>query len=326
MATGAILVTGAAGFIGHATARHLLERGERVIGLDDLNAYYDPTLKEARLANLADSPEFAFHRGDVADATQLGHLFREHRVDRVVHLAAQAGVRYSLDNPFAYEHANLAGHLAVLEACRQCGALGHLVYASTSSVYGDSPLDGEAFSEDLPATEPASLYAATKRSCELMSHAYAGLFGFPQTGLRFFTVYGPWGRPDMAYFSFTQKILAGEPIEVFGEGRMARDFTYIDDIVDGIIGALDRPPASGEHRLLNIGDSQPIGLMDMIAALERALGRPAAKIMRPMQPGDVTTTHADITRLHALTGYRPKVALDEGLGEFVTWYRDYYGV
>jgi len=319
-----LLVTGAAGFIGHATAHRLLDRGETVIGLDIVNDYYDPALKEARLATLAGRPGFTFHRADVADAALVADLVRANGVRRVIHLAAQAGVRYSIDNPFAYEHSNLAGHLAILEACRHAPDFEHLVYASSSSVYGDRALDGAGFTEEDPTVSPVSLYAATKRSCELMSHSYASLYGFPQTGLRFFTVYGPWGRPDMAYFSFARRILAGEPIEVYGEGRMARDFTYIDDIVDGILGALDHAPEPGEHRVLNIGDSHPIGLMTMIETLEQALGRTAEKIMRPMQPGDVTATYADISKLHALCGYRPRVMLAEGLERFARWYREHY--
>lgn len=319
-----ILVTGAAGFIGHATSHRLLERGEQVVGIDNLNDYYDPALKEARLSTFNGRREFSFERMDIADAEGVAALVRKHGITRVVHLAAQAGVRYSLDNPFAYEHSNLAGHLAIIEACRHAPGFEHLVYASSSSVYGDKPLGGQGFSEEEPAATPVSLYAATKRACELMSHCYAHLYGFPQTGLRFFTVYGPWGRPDMAYFSFTRKIMSGEPIEVYGEGKMARDFTYIDDIVDGIIGALDNPPTDPLHRVLNIGDSHPVGLMNMIATLERHLGREAEKIMRPMQPGDVTSTYADVSRLEALTGYKPKVMLDEGLGKFVSWYRDFY--
>lgn len=322
---GAVLVTGVAGFIGHATAHRLLARGDRVIGLDSLDAYYDPALKEARLATLVPHGGFRFARMDVADAAAVAALVRDQGITRIVHLAAQAGVRYSLDNPFAYEHANLAGHLSILEACRHAGGFGHLVYASSSSVYGDRPVGSAGFGEDDPAVTPASLYAATKRAGELMSQAYATLYGFPQTGLRFFTVYGPWGRPDMAYFRFTRHILHDEPIEVYGEGRMARDFTYIDDIVDGILGALDHPPARGEHRILNIGNTTPVGLMAMIETLERALGRPARKILRPMQPGDVTATCADVSKLHALTGYRPQVMLDEGLRRFVGWYRDYHG-
>jgi UDP-glucuronate 4-epimerase len=322
--TAPVIVTGAAGFIGHAVSHRLLARGERVIGVDIVNDYYDPSLKEARLATFDGTNSFAFERMDIADATAISALVRDHKVTRVVHLAAQAGVRYSLENPFAYERSNLAGHLSVMEACRHAEGFEHLVYASSSSVYGDKPMGGAGFTEDEPATDPVSLYAATKRACELMSQSYAKLYGFPQTGLRFFTVYGPWGRPDMAYFSFTQKILRGEAIEVYGEGRMARDFTYIDDIVDGIVGALDNPPESGAHRVLNIGDSHPVGLMEMIETLEKAIGREAVKVMRPMQPGDVTATYADVSKLHALTGYQPKVMLAEGLQRFADWYRGYY--
>lgn len=320
-----ILVTGAAGFIGHAVSHRLLERGEAVIGVDIVNDYYDPALKEARLSTFNGRREFTFHRADIADAEKMSEILRKNGVKRVVHLAAQAGVRYSIDNPFAYQHSNLAGHLSIMDACRHAEDFEHLVYASSSSVYGDKPMGGEGFTEDEPTTKPVSLYAATKQSCELMSQSYASLYGFPQTGLRFFTVYGPWGRPDMAYFSFTQKIMAGEPIEVYGNGEMARDFTYIDDIVDGIVGALDHPPEQGAHRILNIGDSHPVGLMKMIAALEDALGVKAEKIMRPMQPGDVTATYADVSKLNALTGYQPQVMLEEGLNRFADWYRDFYG-
>jgi UDP-glucuronate 4-epimerase len=328
-----VLVTGAAGFVGHATAHHLLARGEQVIGVDIVNDYYDPTLKAARLATLEAGPNFRFFKLDIADARAVSQLVRSEGIVRVIHLAAQAGVRYSIQNPFAYQHSNLAGHLSVIEACRHAPNFEHLVYASSSSVYGDKPIGGQGFTEDDAAVSPVSLYAATKRSCELMSQSYAALYGLPQTGLRFFTVYGPWGRPDMAYFSFSQKIMRGEPIEVFGEGQMARDFTYIDDIVEGIIGALDHPPTITEgkgrnadlHRVLNIGDSNPVGLMKMINSLERALGRTATKIMRPMQQGDVTATYADVSKLNALTGYRPKVMLDEGLARFADWYRTYYG-
>ncbi len=322
--TSPILVTGAAGFIGHAVAHRLLARGEQVIGVDIVNDYYDPSLKEARLATFDGLSGFSFERLDIADAAKMAALVRDNDIVRVIHLAAQAGVRYSLENPFAYERSNLAGHLSVLEACRHAKGFGHLVYASSSSVYGDKPRGGSGFKEDDSADSPVSLYAATKRACELMSQAYASLYGFPQTGLRFFTVYGPWGRPDMAYFSFTQKILKGEAIEVYGNGEMARDFTYIDDIVDGIIGALDNRPERGVHRLLNIGDSHPVGLMDMIKTLEKALGRRANKIMRPMQPGDVTATFADVSKLHALTDYQPKVMLAEGLEKFAAWYKEYY--
>lgn len=321
-----ILVTGVAGFIGHATAHRLLDRGERVIGVDNVNDYYDPSLKEARLATFNERAGFAFHRIDVSDNDLLVQLVSDSGVTRVVHLAAQAGVRYSIDNPFAYERSNIAGHLSVMEACRHQPGFRHLVYASSSSVYGDKPMGSKGFSEEEPSVSPVSLYAATKRACELMSQSYATLYGFPQTGLRFFTVYGPWGRPDMAYFSFTNRIIAGQSIEVYGGGNMARDFTYIDDIVTGIVGALDNPPPQKGHRILNIGDSHPVGLMDMISALERAIGREAVKVMKPMQPGDVTATYADVSKLHALTGYRPSVMLDEGLQRFAAWYRDYYGI
>lgn len=319
-AGGPVLVTGAAGFIGHAVSERLLARGERVIGLDNFTDYYDVALKEARVARLVDNFDFRLVRGDIASPELLAELVAGNGVRRIVHLAAQAGVRYSIENPFAYEHSNLKGHLAVLEAARQAGNVEHLVYASSSSVYGERPLGGTGFREDEPCTAPVSLYAATKRSCELMSQSYATLYGLRMSGLRFFTVYGPWGRPDMAYFGFAQKILLGQPIEVYGEGRMARDFTYIDDIVDGVVGVLDKPPAAGEHRLLNIGDCDPVGLMDMIATLERALGRQAVKLMRPMQPGDVTATFADISAIRALTGYSPKVSLAQGIERFVDWY------
>lgn len=319
-----ILVTGAAGFIGHAVAHRLLARGERVIGVDNLNDYYDPALKQGRLRTFEGLENFRFERLDIATPGALARVLAESGADRVVHLAAQAGVRYSIDNPFAYGQSNLIGHLAVIEACRHAG-IAHLVYASSSSVYGDRPLEGAGFNEDDPTVSPVSLYAATKRSCELMSQSYAALFGFPQTGLRFFTVYGPWGRPDMAYFGFTQKILAGQPIEVFGEGKLARDFTYIDDIVDGLIGALDHPPAPGGHRVLNIGNSRPETVLAMIEALESALGKEAIMVMKPRPPGDVSATYADVGKLHALTGYAPKVAIGDGMARFVDWYRAFHG-
>ena len=320
-----VVVTGAAGFVGMHVAERLLQRGEKVVGVDVFNDYYEPALKEARAARLAVWPGFRMVRADIADEDAMRALVRDTGAKRVVHLAAQAGVRYSIDHPFAYERSNLRGHLSMLEACRHAG-VEHLVYASSSSVYGDRPLTGQGFREDDPTVSPVSLYAATKRSCELMSQSYARLYGFPQSGLRFFTVYGPMGRPDMAYFSFTEKIMGGEPIEVFGEGEMARDFTYIDDIVDGVVGVLDRPPTPGGHEIYNIGDSRPVGLIEMIETLERALGRKAAKLMRPMQPGDVTTTWADVSKLHALIGYRPKVELAEGLPRFVDWWRGWRGV
>ena len=319
-----VIVTGAAGFIGYHTAERLLDRGERVIGVDEFNAYYDPRLKQARAARLEGREGFEMVRMDVADQAAFGALVQDSGADGLVHLAAQAGVRWSLQHPFAYEHANLHGHLSVLEACRHAKALKHLVYASSSSVYGDRPLAGP-FREDDPVDQPVSLYAATKRACELMSTAYAKLYGFPQSGLRFFTVYGPWGRPDMAYFGFSEKIRAGEAIEVYGQGKLARDFTYIDDIVDGVVGVLDRPAERGENRILNIGDSRPVDLMSMIAALEAALGAEARKVFRDAQPGDVTATYADVSRIRALTGYEPKVPLEEGLVRFADWYREWAG-
>jgi UDP-glucuronate 4-epimerase len=319
-----VVVTGAAGFIGLHVAERLLDRGETVIGVDVFNDYYDPALKAARAARLEGRPGFSMVRMDIAEHETFAALVKTSGARRVVHLAAQAGVRYSIENPFAYERSNLAGHLSVLEACRHAG-VEHLVYASSSSVYGDRPLNGDGFRETDPADMPVSLYAATKRSCEMLSQSYARLYGFPQSGLRFFTVYGPWGRPDMAYYGFTENMLKGEPIEVYGEGRMARDFTYIDDIVDGIIGVLDHPPASGAHEIYNIGDNDPIGLMEMITTLETALGVEAKKIFRPMQPGDVTATFANVDKLRALCGYRPKVKLAEGLSRFVEWRRAYAG-
>ena len=324
MSKAAIIVTGAAGFIGLHAAERLLERGETVIGVDNFNTYYDPALKAARAARLAGRDGFSMVRMDIADHEAFAALVKTSGAKQVIHLAAQAGVRYSIENPFAYERSNLAGHLSVLEACRHAG-VEHLVYASSSSVYGDRPLNGEGFRETDPAESPVSLYAATKRSCELLSQSYARLYGFPQSGLRFFTVYGPWGRPDMAYYGFTEKMLRGEPIEVYGEGKMARDFTFIDDIVDGILGVLDHPPAQGGHEVYNIGDNDPVGLMDMITTLEAALGIEAKKVFRPMQPGDVTATYANIDKLNALCGYRPRVGLAEGLRRFVEWRRSYEG-
>ena len=321
-----VIVTGAAGFVGSFVAARLLDRGEAVIGVDSFNAYYDPALKRARAARLEARAGFRMAELDVADADAFSVLVRETGALRLVHLAAQAGVRHSIDNPFAYERANLLGHLSVLEACRHAPGFEHLVYASSSSVYGDRPAAGEAFGEDDPAVAPVSLYAATKRSGELMSASYATLYGLPQTGLRFFTVYGPWGRPDMAYFGFTKAILEGRPIEVFGRGAMARDFTYIDDIAENVVRALDRPPGAGANRILNIGGGRPEGLMNMITTLERAIGREAVKVFKPMQPGDVTRTCADVSRLEALTGWTPRVPIGKGLPAFVDWYRGFYGV
>jgi UDP-glucuronate 4-epimerase len=325
MSQGPVIVTGAAGFVGMHVAERLLDRGETVIGVDVFNDYYDPALKAARAARLDGRPGFTMVRMDIADDAVMMALVRDSGAKRIVHLAAQAGVRYSIENPFAYQRSNLAGHLSVLEAARHNGVT-HLVYASSSSVYGDRPLEGAGFKETDPVDAPVSLYAATKRANELMSISYAKLYGFPMSGLRFFTVYGPWGRPDMAYYGFTQKILNGESIEVYGEGKMARDFTYIDDIVDGIVGVLDNPPAPGGHEIYNIGDNDPVGLMEMITTLETAIGREAVKIMRPMQPGDVTATYADVSKLSALTGYRPKVKLSQGLAKFADWWAEFHKI
>ena len=316
------LVTGAAGFIGHAVAKRLLERGDEVVGIDNFNAYYDPALKRLRAAELIHHPRFRMQTLDVADADAFAALAQASRAERIVHLAAQAGVRHSLDNPFAFERANVAGQLSVLEAARRMAGFRHLVYASSSSVYGERSAERPFREEDVAET-PASLYAATKRAAEILGATYAGLRGVPQSCLRLFSVYGPFGRPDMAYFAFAESILAGRPIEVFGEGRMARDFTYVDDIVDAIVGVLDRPADEGEHRVLNVGAGRPVGLLRMIELLEAALGRSAEKIMLPMQPGDVTATSADISRLQALIGYRPKVALEDGLQRFAKWYLAY---
>ncbi len=331
------LVTGCAGFIGHEVARRLLQAGEPVIGLDNLNPYYDVTLKQARLARLEPFTGFTFHRFDLADREAMAALFAATPPQRVVHLAAQAGVRYSLEAPEAYVDSNLVGFGNLLEGCRH-GGVGHLLYASTSSVYGAST--AMPFRETGAADHPITLYAATKRANEVMAHAYAHLFGTPMTGVRFFTVYGPWGRPDMALFKFTRAMLAGEPIEIYGEGRMQRDFTYIDDIVDGVLGLLEKPPqpspdwdsaaptpdASGvaPWRIYNIGASQPAGLMDYIAALEKALGLTAEKRFLPIQPGDVRATWADVAALEATTGYRPRIGIEEGVARFVAWYRDYF--
>jgi UDP-glucuronate 4-epimerase len=322
-----VLVTGVAGFIGMHVARALLARGDSVVGIDNLNDYYDPALKRARLAQLTGQPGFTFERLDIADAAAVEKRFTQCGFDRVVHLAAQAGVRHSITHPHDYAQANLLGFLNILEGCR-ANASAHLVYASSSSVYGGNRK--LPFSEDDPVDRPVSLYAATKKANELMSHSYSHLYGLPCTGLRFFTVYGPWGRPDMAYFSFTRAILAGEPIAVFNHGQMSRDFTYIDDIVDGVLGALDHPPSRAEdqsasYRLLNIGSHAPVSLLDFIAELERALGRKARLDLQPMQPGDVPATYADVSRLQALTGStRRATSLEEGVRRFVAWYRRYH--
>jgi UDP-glucuronate 4-epimerase len=333
-----VLVTGAAGFIGYHTALALMARGDSVVGYDSVTPYYDVGLKHARLAKLRQQPNFTFIEADLADTAAVDLLFREHRPDRVVNLGAQAGVRYSIDHPRAYIDANIVGFLNILESCRRTD-VAHLVYASSSSVYGAS--SAVPFAVGQSADHPVSLYAATKKSNELMAHAYAHLFRIPVTGLRFFTVYGPWGRPDMSYFKFTKAILAGEPIDVYNHGMHARDFTYIDDIVDGILRTLDRPAASdpnwssaaptagtsaAPYRLYNIGNNNPAELLDMIALIEQALGRKAKINMLPMQPGDVARTFADIDTLTADTGFRPRTDLRDGLERFVNWYRAYYRI
>jgi UDP-glucuronate 4-epimerase len=332
-----ILVTGAAGFIGYHVSESLLRRGDEVIGLDNLNDYYDVSLKEARLARLTPQAGFSFVRGDIADRQTVEHLFSERKPQRVVHLAAQAGVRYSLTNPHAYTESNITGFLNILEACRH-NDVEHLVFASSSSVYGAN--ERQPFSEHDNVDHPVSLYAATKKANELMAHTYAHLFGLPVTGLRFFTVYGPWGRPDMALFKFTRGILAGEPIPVYNEGRMVRDFTYIDDIVEGVVRALDQtaesdPSWSGAapdparsrapYRVFNIGNNNPVELLRYIEVLERALGKKATLELLPIQPGDVPSTSADVSELERAVGFRPRTTVDEGIRRFVEWYRQFYG-
>ncbi len=323
-----VLVTGAAGFIGYHVARSLLDRGERVVGLDNLNDYYPIGLKKARLAQIQARADFAFVEGDIADPVSIASAIEGQGVDQIVHLAAQPGVRYSLDHPYAYLNANLAGHLVILETARHLPGLKHLVYASSSSVYGGNTK--VPFSETDPVDHPVSLYAATKKADELMSHTYAHLYRVPQTGLRFFTVYGPWGRPDMAYWLFTQAILTGEPIRVFNCGDMERDFTYIDDIVAGVVAALDHPPTESAngvpHRLYNIGNNHPEPLLRMIAVLEDALGCKAERILLPMQPGDVRVTYADITAIQRDLGFRPSMGIEQGIPRFVDWYRSYHGL
>jgi len=334
---GPVMVSGAAGFIGSHVALRLLERGEKVLGVDNLNDYYDVRLKEARLARLTTYPQFEFSKADVADDVCMRTLFAERRPKRIVHLAAQAGVRYSLTNPHSYVDSNIRGFLNILEGARAIGA-GHLVYASSSSVYGANIR--QPFSEHDNVDHPISLYAATKKANELMAHTYAHLFAIPCTGLRFFTVYGPWGRPDMALFRFTRGILRDEPIPIYNYGDMVRDFTYIDDIVEGVVRVLDTPPSpdpgwsgadpdparsSAPYRLFNIGNNTPVRLLDYIGAIERALNKKATLDLQPMQPGDVPSTAADVSDLEAAVGFRPRTTVDEGVAKFVQWYRDYYG-
>jgi UDP-glucuronate 4-epimerase len=330
------LVTGAAGFIGYHTAKALLDRGDEVIGLDNLNSYYDVKLKEARLANLQGRNGFSFHKLDLTDREGMQRLFKTTLPQRVVHLGAQAGVRHSLKDPEAYVQSNIAGTLHVLEGCRNAG-VEHLVFASSSSVYGANTK--MPFSVHQNVDHPLSLYAASKKANELMAHTYAHLYRLPTTGLRFFTVYGPWGRPDMALFEFTRKILAGEPIDVFNNGHHARDFTFIDDIVEGVVRTADRiaapdPDWSGDnpnparssapYRLYNIGNNQPVELMHFIPCLEKALGREAKKNFLPMQPGDVPNTFADVDDLVADVGFKPSTQIEDGIERFVQWYRSYY--
>ena len=331
-----VLVTGAAGFIGMFVCEKLLARGDEVVGIDNFNDYYEVELKEARAMRLAVLPGFRGLRLDIADRDAMANLFATEKFDAVVHLAAQAGVRYSLTNPHAYADSNLLGFVNMLEGCRH-NAVKHLVYASSSSVYGGNTK--MPFSEHDNVDHPVSLYAATKKANELVAHTYSHLYGLPTTGLRFFTVYGPWGRPDMAPFLFIRAILAGKPINVFNHGKMQRDFTYIDDIVEGVVRTLDKPPVANPdfdksvpdpagswapYRIFNIGNSQPVELMDFIAAFEESLGMTAQKNFLPMQPGDVPSTSADVSALTALTGFAPATSVREGIGRFVAWYRDYY--
>lgn len=333
-----ILVTGSAGFIGSHVALRLLERGERVVGLDNLNDYYDPALKRARLARLAAHPGYVHVEADLADRAAVEALFESHRPARVVHLGAQAGVRYAAENPHVYVSSNVTGFLHILEGCRR-HPVEHLVYASTSSVYGANT--SLPFSEHQPTEHPLTLYAATKKANEAMAHSYAHLYGIPASGLRFFTVYGPWGRPDMAFFKFSRAILEGRPIPVFNQGRHSRDFTYVDDIVDGVLAVLERPatgnpawsglepdPATSAapHRVYNIGAGRRVPLLRYIELLEQAIGRKAILDLKPFQPGDVPDTLADIRDLARDVGYQPKVSVEEGIPRFVAWYRDYYGV
>ncbi len=328
-----VMITGAAGFIGASLSLRLLERGDTVTGIDNLNDYYDVSLKEARLARLMPREQFEFIKADISDQREMQTLFSGRHFDAVVNLAAQAGVRYSIENPAAYINANLVGFGHVLEGCRHSG-VGHLVYASSSSVYGSNTK--LPFSEKDNVDHPISLYAASKKANELMAHAYAHLYEMPTTGLRFFTVYGPWGRPDMALFKFTRGILENEPIPVFNRGEMVRDFTYVDDIVEGVVRVIDRPAersdganepdrsASAPWRIFNIGNSHRVPLMDYIQALEKALGKKATLDLLPMQDGDVPATEADVTALESDLGYRPKVKVEEGIQRFVDWYRSYY--
>lgn len=332
------LVSGAAGFIGYHTAQALINAGHDVIGFDNLNDYYDVSLKEARLNELSNAPNFTFQKLDLKDRDGMEALFANHRPQRVIHLAAQAGVRYSIENPHAYIDSNVVGMLHILEGCRH-HKVEHLVFASSSSVYGANTKMPFEVSDNVD--HPVSLYAATKKADELMAHTYAHLYDLPVTGLRFFTVYGPWGRPDMALFKFTQRMLAGEPIDIFNNGKHARDFTYIDDVVEGVIRTSNVVPkgnpdwnaqspsgaatSRAPYRIYNIGNSEPVELMDMIAALEKALGKTAEKNFLPMQPGDVLATYANVDDLKTDVGFKPQTPIETGIARFVEWYREFYG-
>ncbi|HTZ36311.1 MAG TPA: NAD-dependent epimerase/dehydratase family protein [Stellaceae bacterium] len=321
-----LLITGSAGFIGYHLAERMLQSGERVVGIDNLNAYYDVRLKQARLARLEAHPNFTFHQLDVADYDGVVALVESHPdIDRIVHLAAQAGVRYSLSNPLVYVESNVRGQVVMLEAARRLKSLKKLIYASSSSVYGAN--EKQPYSVADRADHPVSLYAATKRAGELIAESYIRSYGMSCTGIRFFTVYGPWGRPDMALYLFTDAILAGRPISVFNNGEMSRDFTYIDDAIAAVAAALDQPSGPpGEHRLYNIGNNRPETLLGFIATLERALGRSAIKKMMPMQVGDVVSTYADIEAARRDLGFEPKTPIAEGIPRFVAWYRAYHGL
>lgn len=322
-----ILVTGAAGFIGYHLSKRLVAEGHSVIGLDNLNDYYDVALKHARLAQLESEEKFTFYKQNIAEREGLNRIFESHTFDRVIHLAAQAGVRYSIDNPHAYVESNLVGFVNMLEACRH-QKTAHLVYASSSSVYGNT--DKVPFSENDNVDHPISLYAATKKSNELMAHTYAHLYGIPTTGLRFFTVYGPWGRPDMAYFKFANAIRRGDAIDIYNNGDLERDFTYVDDVVEGIVRVMDAVPASGHggapSQVLNIGNNNPVRLNDFVDILVSALGNEGKvkKNMKPMQPGDVKSTYADIDHLQKLIAYKPSTQLADGLKKFANWYNAHY--
>ncbi len=335
MTDGPILVTGAAGFIGFHVAKRLLRDGHDVVGLDNMNAYYDPALKEARRADLATSNRFRFIKLDLADREGMAALFKEHRFPYVVHLAAQAGVRHSLVDPFAYVDANLTGFTTILEGCRHNGCR-HLLYASSSSVYGSNTK--MPFSVHENVDHPLSLYGASKKANELMSHAYAHLFGLPMTGLRFFTVYGPWGRPDMAMWIFAKAIMAGEPVKLFNDGNMRRDFTYVDDVTESVVRLVDRPPvgdpkfstalpdpasSGAPWRVYNIGNNKPVELLDVVRLLEEAIGKKAKRELLPMQPGDVLATYADVDDLMRDVGFRPATPIEQGIARFVAWYREW---